>query len=159
LDKEFYRSTRIQDRQKRFLPRQHERYANETQRPRFSRTTIPAHKYQGYFFIADRISHGEVNLVHCPMGIMIAEFFTKPLQGALFAKFRDIIMGITHFSTLDAPNPVEPRSVLNMDSLASTGSVTTHCGLNERTSYSSTKTRKKVTFKQGPAATKKTHKV
>jgi hypothetical protein len=91
---------------------------------------------------------------------MIADFFTKPLQGALFAKFRDIIMGITHFSTLDAPNPVEPRSVLNMDSLASTGSVTTHSGLNERTSYSSTKKSKsKVTFKQDPAATKKTYKV
>jgi hypothetical protein len=87
-------------------------------------------------------------------------FFTKPLQGALFAKFSDIIIGITHFSTLDAPNPVEPRSVLNMASLASKGSVTTHSGLNERTSYSSTKNRKpKVTFKQGPAATKKTHKI
>jgi hypothetical protein len=61
-----------------------------------------------YFFIADRgISQGEVNLVHCPTGIMIADFFTKPLQGALFAKFGDIIMGITHFSTLDAPTPVE----------------------------------------------------
>jgi hypothetical protein len=67
-------------------------------------------------------------------------------------------MGITHFSTLDAPNPVEPRSVLNMDSLASTASVTTRSGLNEKATYSSTKTGKaKVAFKQGPAATKKTH--
>jgi hypothetical protein len=37
---------RIQDRRKRFLPRKHECYANGTQRPRFSRTTIPVHKYQ-----------------------------------------------------------------------------------------------------------------
>jgi hypothetical protein len=43
---------------------------------------------------------------------MIADFFTKPLQGALFTKFRDIIMGVTHFSTLAVPGPVEPRSVL-----------------------------------------------
>jgi hypothetical protein len=50
---------------------------------------------------------------------------------------------------------------LNMDSLASTTLVTTHSGLNEKASYSSTKKGKsKVTFKQGPAtvATKKTHK-
>ena len=110
-----------------------------------------------YFFIADRIAQGEVNLIHCPTGIMIADFFTKPLQGALFAKFRDIIMGITHFSTLDAPNPVEPRSVLNMNSLASTASVTTHPGLNEKAPYPSTKTRRaKVVSKPDPAATKET---
>jgi hypothetical protein len=78
---------------------------------------------------------------------MIADFFTKPLQGALFVKFRDIIMGITHFSTLDAPTPVEPRSVLNMDSLASTESVTTHSGLKPNTMstiYRSTKKSKEV---------------
>ena len=43
---------------------------------------------------------------------MIADFFTKLLQGALFRKFRDIIMGITHFSTLTAPTDIETRSVL-----------------------------------------------
>jgi len=56
-----------------------------------------------YFFIKDRIANGEINLVHCPTGIMVADFFTKPLQGYLFKKFRDIIMGITHFSTLTVP--------------------------------------------------------
>ena len=44
---------------------------------------------------------------------MIADFFTKPLQGKLFRKFRDIIMGITHFSTLTEPASIEPRSVLD----------------------------------------------
>lgn len=33
-------------------------------------------------------------------------------QGSLFTKFRDIIMGITHFSTLDPPTQMKPRSVL-----------------------------------------------
>ena len=65
-----------------------------------------------YFFIQDRIKNKEITLLHCPTGIMIADFFTKPLQGALFNKFRDIIMGITHFSTLTVPSPGEPRSVL-----------------------------------------------
>jgi hypothetical protein len=43
---------------------------------------------------------------------MIANFFRKPLQGALFVNFRDIIMGTTHFSTLTAPDLTKPRSVL-----------------------------------------------
>ena len=69
-----------------------------------------------YFFIKDRIAKGEINLVHCPTGIMVADVFTKPLQGHLFAKFRDIvIMGITHFSTLTVPTTIEPRSVSDID--------------------------------------------
>ena len=31
---------------------------------------------------------------------MLADFFTKPLQGALFRKFRDIILGHKHVDTL-----------------------------------------------------------
>ena len=31
---------------------------------------------------------------------MLADFFTKPLQGSLFVKLRDVIMGIKHIDTL-----------------------------------------------------------
>ena len=31
---------------------------------------------------------------------MIADFFTKPLQGSLFAKFRDVILGHKHISSV-----------------------------------------------------------
>ena len=31
---------------------------------------------------------------------MLADFFTKPLQGSLFVKLRDVIMGIKHVNTL-----------------------------------------------------------
>jgi hypothetical protein len=48
-----------------------------------------------YFFIADRVKSGEVRIDYCPTGIMIADYFTKPLQGALFWKLRDMIMGNT----------------------------------------------------------------
>jgi hypothetical protein len=48
-----------------------------------------------YFFIADRVKSGEIRIEHCPTGIMIADYFTKPLQGALFWKLRDMIMGNT----------------------------------------------------------------
>jgi hypothetical protein len=47
-----------------------------------------------YFFITDRVNKGDVSLVWCPTGDMIGDFMTKPLQGALFRKFRDQIMGV-----------------------------------------------------------------
>jgi hypothetical protein len=61
-----------------------------------------------YFFIADRVKSGEIKIEHCPTGIMIADYFTKPLQGALFWKLRDMVMGNT-----DIPLPSdESTSVL-----------------------------------------------
>jgi hypothetical protein len=48
-----------------------------------------------YFFITDRVSKGELLVVWCPTGTMIGEYATKPLQGALFRKFRYHIMGAT----------------------------------------------------------------
>ena len=35
---------------------------------------------------------------------MLVDFFTKPLQGALFRKFRDVILGYAHIDTL-SPRP------------------------------------------------------
>ena len=47
-----------------------------------------------YYFVKDHIKSGDVCMVHCPASEMIGDFFTKPLQGALFLKFRNIIMNI-----------------------------------------------------------------
>jgi hypothetical protein len=48
-----------------------------------------------YLFITYRVSKEEVSGVWCPTGDMIGDYTTKPLQGALFQKFRDHIMGVT----------------------------------------------------------------
>ena len=34
---------------------------------------------------------------------MLADFLSKPLQGGLFRKFRDVLLGHAHFSTLRFP--------------------------------------------------------
>jgi hypothetical protein len=47
-----------------------------------------------YFFIRDQISSGEITVEHCPATEMLADHFTKPLQGAMFRKFRAKIQGI-----------------------------------------------------------------
>ena len=46
-----------------------------------------------YFFIKDTVDRENITVTHCPTEQMIADFFTKPLQGNLFRNMRDIIMG------------------------------------------------------------------
>jgi hypothetical protein len=54
-----------------------------------------------YFFIKDdRIASDGMKVVHCPTAIMLADFYTKPLQGALFKKFRSVILGYKPISSL-----------------------------------------------------------
>jgi hypothetical protein len=46
-----------------------------------------------YFFLKDKTKSGEVEVVFCPSEEMIADFFTKPIQGKSFMDLRKIIMG------------------------------------------------------------------
>ena len=50
------------------------------------------------FFIKDVLKRENIELRHCPTECMIADYFTKPLQGSPFRNMRDIIMGVTSFS-------------------------------------------------------------
>ena len=45
-----------------------------------------------YLFITDRITAGKISLEYCPTSKMIADFYTKPLQGNMFTKYRDLIL-------------------------------------------------------------------
>jgi hypothetical protein len=47
-----------------------------------------------YFFIKDRIGSGEITVKHCPATEMLADHFTKPLQGTMFLKCRAEIQGV-----------------------------------------------------------------
>jgi hypothetical protein len=62
-----------------------------------------------YFFITDRIARKEVAIQYCPTKQMVADYFTKPLQGELFYKFRDQIMGVVPMDTISGDH----RSVLD----------------------------------------------
>jgi hypothetical protein len=53
-----------------------------------------------YFFAKDRVDTEGIDIVYCPTEQMLADFFTKPLQGSLFRKLRAVIMGHAHISTL-----------------------------------------------------------
>ena len=56
-----------------------------------------------YFYIKDLIEQGEVKIDYCPTERMLADFFSKPLQGNLFWKFRDVVLGHKPLSTLYQP--------------------------------------------------------
>ena len=47
-----------------------------------------------YFFVADRVQSGEVRIKYCPTDDMLGDYFTKPLQGSKFRKFRDQILNV-----------------------------------------------------------------
>jgi hypothetical protein len=47
-----------------------------------------------YYFITNKVKSKEVCLKHCPTENMIADFFTKPLQGAKFTTFQSFILNL-----------------------------------------------------------------
>ena len=46
-----------------------------------------------YFYMKDLVEKGIIKIDYCPTEAMIADFFTKPLQGSLFKSMKAVIMG------------------------------------------------------------------
>ena len=46
-----------------------------------------------YFYVSEHIQNKTLSLKHCPTEEMLADYFTKPLQGSLFVHLRNHIMG------------------------------------------------------------------
>jgi hypothetical protein len=63
-----------------------------------------------YFFIADQVDKGNIEIKYCPTNMMFGDFFTKPLQGKKFVFFRDLILGKKSVSTMEIL--IDDRSVL-----------------------------------------------
>ena len=51
-----------------------------------------------YFWICDQVERGQLVLQHQPTDDMLADYFTKPLCGAKFRKFRSELLNDTSFS-------------------------------------------------------------
>jgi len=47
-----------------------------------------------YYFITDQIGQEKIRVQYCPTDEMVADFFTKPLQGSKFRQFRDAILNV-----------------------------------------------------------------
>jgi Reverse transcriptase (RNA-dependent DNA polymerase)/Zinc knuckle len=71
------------------------------------------HIHIRYFFVTDKIHNKDMTVEYCPTDDMIGDYFTKPLQGRLFYKFRGKIMNCEPDS--DDPPKSDHRSVLDED--------------------------------------------
>jgi hypothetical protein len=68
-----------------------------------------------YFFITDHSCRQNLTITHCPTGQMLADFFTKPLQGSLFRKFQSVLLGHEPISFLSPTSlPSCSRSMLEI---------------------------------------------
>ena len=47
-----------------------------------------------YFFVVDKVEKKEVRIVYCSTEEMVADFSTKPIQGIIFTRNRNTILGI-----------------------------------------------------------------
>ena len=64
-----------------------------------------------YFYVGDHIQNKTLSLHHCPTEEMLADYFTKPLQGSLFVCLCSHIMG----AEFEDGNPKTHRSVLGCE--------------------------------------------
>ena len=69
-----------------------------------------------YFYVREHIQSKTLSLKHCPTKEMLADYFTKPLQGSLFVRLRNHIMG----AEFDDGDHQTQRSVLGHDDAHST---------------------------------------
>ena len=53
-----------------------------------------------YFFITDKYKKVDIDIRYCATNEMLADFFTKPLQGTFFRRMRNVIMGTAEIETL-----------------------------------------------------------
>ena len=57
-----------------------------------------------YFWITDRLKTDNITARHCDTLSMLSDFLSKPLQGSLFRKFRDVLLGYSPLSSLGRVN-------------------------------------------------------
>ena len=48
-----------------------------------------------YYFVTDHINRDRLQVSYCPTGDMLADYFSKPLQGSLFRRFRNLILNVS----------------------------------------------------------------
>ena len=76
-----------------------------------------------YFYVGDHIQNKTLSLQHCPTDEMLADYFTKPLQGSLFICLCNHIMGAefedgdpkTHRSVLEYQDDHENKEAFKQD--------------------------------------------
>ena len=57
------------------------------------------HLNVSFFFIKDCLERNYIQITHCKSKDKIVDFLTKPIQGSLFIKMRNIIIGLSSLTS------------------------------------------------------------
>ena len=76
------------------------------ERNRQSSSTKRTKHMDRYFYVTEQVGRKAIHVAHCPTEEMVGNFFTKPLQGSLFLKMRNYIMGSEEPGYQDLPRSV-----------------------------------------------------
>jgi len=76
------------------------------------------------FFVKDWVDSGDIRVTYCPTKDMVADFFTKPLQGSTFIHFQNFLLNVD--SLVNATKNL--RSVLGNDA-SHEGTTTTNVSM------------------------------
>ena len=63
-----------------------------------------------YYFITDQIQRDRLKVSYCPIRDILADFFSKPLQGSLFRKSRNAILNVSELNEVRS-DPLEKECV------------------------------------------------
>jgi hypothetical protein len=85
-----------------------------------------------YFYVRDLIERGIVQVEHCTTDEMVADFFTKPIQGCKFQVFRDMILNHGNSSALQYRSVLDNRDKENIVTADDQDSLNKHRDLKER---------------------------
>ena len=61
-----------------------------------------------YYFVMDQLTKNDLSMKYCPTESILGNYFTKPLQGALYQNFLNLIMNHTDLN--DDPMTVESQN-------------------------------------------------
>jgi len=70
-----------------------------------------------YYFVTDQIKKGHVKVAFCPMQDMVADFFTKLLQGNLFVCMQERILNLPTSKIANVHRSVLEQCGVNSDKL------------------------------------------
>ena len=93
MDKILPELARIQHQRNNYIPRQQE-CNTALENGKKSSSKRKKHITIQYYFINDIVKANELDIEYCPTGDMVADYFTKPLQGKKFYQFRKEIMNL-----------------------------------------------------------------
>ena len=59
-----------------------------------------------YYYITDQIERKNARVAYCPTDDMVGDFFTKPLQGSKFVRFRNAILNVKGSEEIPLPGEI-----------------------------------------------------